>query len=441
MKSCSGIQLCQAIIIASMALVGQAYGAEYHLGPQDELQIKVYDFRQGAGEAFEWKPFTGTFLVAADGHMSLPLVGDVIAEGKTVDELGKLIANNLQKKVGLTTAPDASIQIIKYRPFYILGVVDKPGAYPYQPNLTVLEALGLAGGLERGNSDLLLGYERDALSTRGDLRVLSEDRLAQRIRQARLDAEIAGSDQINLPDDIRVRASGDGSMSRLIKEEQLLFEARRYAIQSQSASLEQSKLISQQELTSLSQKDISLNRQSESMNKELNNISNLVAKGLTVLPRQLELEQSTAQIESNRLDVTVAMQRAKQEIAKADRDILELRNTRRSESLQEGTQIRNRLAELQQRIETDQNVIEHLEIRAPAEISSRLAGTRSPVYRVTRRSGNDFLSFTAGESDWVQPGDVIRVSPTSVSAGRDSPDKLSDVQTESFSAPKLNTRN
>ncbi len=417
------VRLSPALLVAAVASLWSASASDaaeaYRLGPQDELQIKVFDLRQGTGEAFQWKAFEGTFAVGAAGQLSLPLVGDLPAEGKTVDELAKAVAASLQSRVGLTALPDASVQIVRYRPIFVLGLVSKPGAYPYQPGLTVLETLGLAGGLERGSEDALLGFERDALTTRGDIRVLGEERLALSIRQARLDAEIAGVNAIALPDDARA-AMGEAAVGRLVKEEQLLFEARRHAIDSQVASLEQSKTILQEELSSLAQKDASLAHQASTTSTELANITGLVSRGLTVLPRQLELEQSTAQIQSARLDVSVDTLRAKQDIAKADRDILELKNSRRSDALQEATQVHNRLAELEQRIGTDRALIDHVEVRAPAALSDRLAAERSPTFRITRRVDGAPLTMAAARSDAVQPGDVVEVVVGGPPAGADT---------------------
>ncbi len=110
----------------------------------------------------------GTFAIDTDGRVSLPMVGDVPAEGRSTAELGAAIAALFQGKFGTLTAPSASVEIIEYRPFYIVGVVDRPGSYPFRPGMTVLHALSIAGGLYR-RPDMELGrYQRDLMSATGD---------------------------------------------------------------------------------------------------------------------------------------------------------------------------------------------------------------------------------------------------------------------------------
>ena len=70
--------------------------------------------------------------------MSLPIIGEIKAQGLSTADLATEIDKALQSKVGLATKPDASVQIEKYRPFYVLGAVQRPGqlrlsAWPDRP--------------------------------------------------------------------------------------------------------------------------------------------------------------------------------------------------------------------------------------------------------------------------------------------------------------------
>jgi len=107
--------------------------AEYQLGSGDELRITVF------GEA----DLTGQFLVGSQGTIAYPLVGDVRAAGLTVGEFTQTLQQALQNFV---RAPNVSVQVTNYRPFYILGEVTRPGTYPYSTDLTVLNAVATAGG-------------------------------------------------------------------------------------------------------------------------------------------------------------------------------------------------------------------------------------------------------------------------------------------------------
>lgn len=107
----------------------------YHLGPGDQIRIITYDEPQ----------LTNTFTVGADGNISFPLVGMVQASGATPDGLAGEIETSLQQK-GLLSHPSVSVEVTQYRPISVLGEVNHPGQYPYQPGMTTLDAVALAGG-------------------------------------------------------------------------------------------------------------------------------------------------------------------------------------------------------------------------------------------------------------------------------------------------------
>ena len=156
---------------------------DFTLGSGDHVQLRVSDFRSGMGEAYQWQMFSQQneeFIVGPDGRLSLPVIGFVNAQGRTAAEVADEVSARLQTRAGLTARPDASIQIVKFRPFYVAGVVDKPGEYEYRPGMTVLQAVSIAGGMQRVAPDLFIGLEKDALSARGDLRALEgEPRLTR----------------------------------------------------------------------------------------------------------------------------------------------------------------------------------------------------------------------------------------------------------------------
>lgn len=107
---------------------------EYRLGAGDKVRVNVF------GE----EALTGEFLVGGGGKVSLPLLGEVQATGLTIAQFQDEVAKALRE--GYINDPRVSAEVLNYRPFYILGEVDKPGEYPYTNNLTVLNAVATAGG-------------------------------------------------------------------------------------------------------------------------------------------------------------------------------------------------------------------------------------------------------------------------------------------------------
>jgi polysaccharide export outer membrane protein len=121
----------------SLAAVSQAApsaDSDYRLGPNDKLRVITF------GE----ESLTGEFLVAGSGRVSLPLIGEVQAAGFTAAEFQQHVEAAL--KDGYLKDPKVSVEVISYRPYYILGEVGKPGEYPYTNGLTVLNAVATANG-------------------------------------------------------------------------------------------------------------------------------------------------------------------------------------------------------------------------------------------------------------------------------------------------------
>lgn len=109
----------------------------YVIGDDDVLAINVWnepDLKQAVP-------------VRPDGKISLPLIGDIQAAGRTPSQLREEIAAKLQTYI---THPDVTVivQQIKSKKFNILGRVMKPGAYPLSTTTTVLDAIALAGGFQ-----------------------------------------------------------------------------------------------------------------------------------------------------------------------------------------------------------------------------------------------------------------------------------------------------
>jgi protein involved in polysaccharide export with SLBB domain len=108
--------------------------APYLLGPGDKLKITVF------GE----ETLSGEFLVSSTGNVSMPLVGDLPATGRTLAQFQSDLTTKLAD--GYLKEPKVAAQVLTYRPFYILGEVNKPGEYPYSADLTVMKAVATAQG-------------------------------------------------------------------------------------------------------------------------------------------------------------------------------------------------------------------------------------------------------------------------------------------------------
>ncbi|MGN6209301.1 polysaccharide biosynthesis/export family protein [Asticcacaulis sp.] len=109
-------------------------GYEYRLGSGDKIRLIVF------GEP----DLSGEFTISGDGIVSLPLIRDVRAAGLTAPQLQANVETAF--KEGYLKDPRVSIEVLTFRPFYILGEVVKPGEYPYSNGITVVNAVALASG-------------------------------------------------------------------------------------------------------------------------------------------------------------------------------------------------------------------------------------------------------------------------------------------------------
>lgn len=106
---------------------------EYRLQTGDELAIAV----------FGQPDLSGKFAIDGAGNLSLPLVGTVHAEGQTQPGLQDSLVEALK---AFLVSPKVTVQVTVFRPFYILGEVNKPGSYPFNAGITVRQAVATAGG-------------------------------------------------------------------------------------------------------------------------------------------------------------------------------------------------------------------------------------------------------------------------------------------------------
>lgn len=386
------------LILFSTVCLSAEIKPTYTLGPEDKLLLKVWDVRNG--DPYQWVALNGEFSVGPDGLISLPLVGEIKAAGESLSSLTTKVGSALQIKVGLSTRPDASIQIIKYRPFYVTGSVEKPGRYEYQPNLTVIQAISTASGIVRVSGTQLYGVIRESTNARGDIRVLSIERLSLLARQARLAAEITSALEVNYPPELK-----DPKYEKLVKEETMLFRGKKESLEAKLAAINQSKSVISSQLESLSAKNNSLNRQLDLTRKDLNQVSELLNKGMAIAPRKLSAEQNVASYESSQLDVQIATLKAQQDLSQATRDLVDLRSKYKTDALQEATEIRAKIDSIEQKIVTAKALINQADTLAP-ELSQN-DDELSPRYFISRQS--DPSPIIASETDFLQPGDVLRV--------------------------------
>lgn len=149
---------------------GPPVGAEYLLGVGDVIEVQV------------WKEaeLSRILRVRLDGRITMPLIGDVRAAGKTPRELADQIEEFYRE-----TLAEPTVTVIlnqSSQRYYVIGLVKQPGEFPLDSHLTVLQALARSGGFQEWAKtaniiiirrdeagEKILPFDYDAMVRRGDL--------------------------------------------------------------------------------------------------------------------------------------------------------------------------------------------------------------------------------------------------------------------------------
>ncbi|AYJ86973.1 polysaccharide export protein [Sphingomonas paeninsulae] len=133
-SACAASASSPQVASPSSATAAVATDNEYTLAPGDKVRVIVF------GE----ETLTGEYVITSGGNLSFPLVGNMKVTDKTVEQVQVALAAALAD--GYVNNPRVNIQVISFRPFYILGEVNRPGEYPVSTGLTLQQAVASAGG-------------------------------------------------------------------------------------------------------------------------------------------------------------------------------------------------------------------------------------------------------------------------------------------------------
>ena len=110
---------------------------------------------------FEEEDMSFELTVDDSGVFSYPYLGDIRLVGKTTAQLEGELVSGLKGSV--LVKPNISVSVVEYRTFSIGGEVNTPGSYPYSPNLTVKQAINIAGGVTDWSNGKRFRLERNKI--------------------------------------------------------------------------------------------------------------------------------------------------------------------------------------------------------------------------------------------------------------------------------------
>lgn len=426
---CLGLAIGTILPTVSVAEDTNAESDEYRLAAQDKLRISVLQWLPGAGNYQQWEALNNEYLVGASGGISVPLLGVIPAANLTTGELATIIAQRLKLRAGLGVDPDVSIEVIDYRPVYVVGQVQNPGEYKFRPGLTTTKGLAIAGGVFRDNA-WRGSRERDRINAQSAYDDAQLQLRRTLVRRARLHAELdelerdkpsdgSGVGLFQVPDGLKQSPT----TQRMIFDEERIKKARMSRLSSQIAATEELIDLLKSEDVSLENK-IKLQRQNRDLaQEESDKIDKLRKRDLVVNSRWLSTQLALADHEARLLDLESASLRIKQELSKAHRSIIDAKADLRTNITNELQQLESNIDLLQAR--TDSAMALLAEANAPSAnvvadrtlLDSRQVDPEqahaTPVvtYTIIRQTGNQpAQTIVADATTAVLPGDVINVA-------------------------------
>lgn len=409
-KRAAGVARLSALALAiGVSSIQAAFADDYTLGAMDKLRIRVAEWQTAEGTVRDWSAISGDYTVGASGGISLPFLGTLPASGKTTTEIADEVGLQLQKLFGLPDRPSASVELAQYRPIYLAGDVQTPGEYPFAPEMTVLKAVSLGGGLRRAESGQR--FARDFITAQGESSVRIAERNRLLVRRARLQAEIAEKSDFAVPEELKNAADA----TNLVESEKALMVSRDKRLKLQLTQLAELKSLLQNEIEALGKKSVTQTRQLELVMEDKDRVDTLAEKGLALSARKLTVEQRAADLQAALLDIDTASLKAKQDVSKANQDETNLRNDWDAQLAQELQNTEAELDTLDLKLTTSRDLMtEALLQSADAAQTPQAGAVPSITYCIVRQKDGKSTKIPADEGTLVLPGDVVKVEPVAV---------------------------
>jgi exopolysaccharide production protein ExoF len=392
---------CLAVSLAFLPRIAAA--DEYHLGSQDKLTIRIAEWQTVEGTFRDWTAVNGQYTVGPGGTLSVPFVGELPAAGKTTAEVAAAIGEALQRKLALSDKPEASVEMAQFRPFYISGEVQNPGQFPYVPDLTVLKAISVAGGIRR-NTDYGPQLGKDLVTAKGNFDISDDQHVRLIVKRARIDADMAGKTTFDVPKEVE----GDPRLPAIVADETTILTSDQKALKLKLEALDDLKGVLQAEIESLQKKIVNQQKQVDLAQQQLTSIGPLAQKGLIATSRLLDSQQSVTDLQGKILDYETAILTAKQSISKATQDAIDAQNTLSSSLAASRQQTEADLNEAALKVNMQKGLI--AQASDPATRASSDSDQQSSLlYALVRVVDGKTSEIDAKENTPVLPGDVIKV--------------------------------
>jgi protein involved in polysaccharide export with SLBB domain len=380
------------LYLCAFPIFGQpALAAPFDLGPGDLIEISVMSRPE----------LTRPYRVRLDGAISLHILGNIQAEGKSPADLEAELEEQFSDVFEGSTS--ITVEVVRYRPVIVGGQVAAPGAYEYMAGLDVARVVALAGGVG-------VGVAADTVSTQ--MRVEAESaryellraRLASRLlERARLSAERDGSDSIAMP--AEAEAVLGAAASDLLEAQTNLRASRESQLSLRLAAEDSRRILAEDEAEAYAERRALIRSQVDATMEELLVQQGLAERGLALSQRSLDLRLSADRFRADELEAVALEASAREKVSTAVAGKETATAQREGEVAATLTGIDAEIAE----IRTDMGLARRFVTTFGDPASSAMLTGADTQYRIRRYDGKGVTVIEANLDTVVHPGDMVEV--------------------------------
>ena len=373
--------ICMAIGAAFLPRA-RAFAEPYLLDTGDQIRIVAPDRPE----------LSGVFVLSPEGEVAAPALEGLTLSGRSLREAAELVRAKLGQKFG---AVSVALEVAKYRPFYILGDVQSPGAYAWEPGLTFARAVAIAGGYRRANG----GFEASVAGIRATESYATEARQLGEalIERARYRAELFGAESFTVD-----REAGADLPAEIEARQRDLLHMRLSALQTEKDLLTKQQDIRGKEIAALEARSVAHSKFTMELDQEMAAMRPLVAKGVVPSNRIGELDREQNHVQSDALQTAVLLNQERASKTQTDLQLFTMDNDHREAILVSLNQVDQKIKSIENLMSADKAVA--IEAGVSVESADRL----TPSFEINRK-GAASISATGDENQSVLAGDVVHV--------------------------------
>ena len=431
--SCASAALLAMMATASLPSIGNADSPERAEGPSRTTDVRIADrlqpiaakvavpqgqrpdrsksdaalaaagFKLAAAEVInvrvrEQNEFSGEYRINPDMTISVARLGRVAVGNLTPIELERYLGERLG--AALRQEINVAVEVVRFRPFFMTGQVSNPGSVEWRPDLTLIQAISLSGGVARPTATREIeAPERRLLLEQAKVR--HSFAVAQ---LARLKAEKEGKDSVDvelLLSSYVAKALPESrqALEAFLARQNQLLEEQRAAHKGKIVGMERERDVVLHELESARVQSDEVKLQVDLTESLMEGIESLKSQQLLTNSRYLEHRRALAEIRVRYSESITLVQRSRARYNAVEREIQTLQMDRDSF--------------LNERIETLENEVSQLEITLGESGMLVDASNGMPpalTYHIARKSGAGVQTMAANLFTEILPGDVVIVS-------------------------------